>query len=51
MLKDSDIIAARAANADTLKIVGAMYDVVDGKVTITHEYNPETNKIDIVETL
>lgn len=46
MIKDSDIIAARAANPTVLRIVGAIYNVATGEVSITHNYNPKTGAVD-----
>lgn len=46
MVKDSEIIKARAASPTVLRIVGAMYDVSTGKVTPTHNYNPKNGKVE-----
>lgn len=48
MINDSHIIKARAASPDVLRIVGALYNVASGEVTLTHEYNPETGAIDSI---
>lgn len=49
MVKDSAIIKARATNPTVLRIVGAMYDVASGKVTVTHQYNPKSDEVDEVK--
>lgn len=46
MIKDSDIIAARAADPTVLRVMGAIYNVATGEVTPTHIYNPKTGKAD-----
>lgn len=48
MMKDSALIAARAANPALLKVAGAMYNVATGEVELSHQYNAETGKVDSI---